>query len=183
MRPSNRTRILEAAFRVIEREGVTGLTFDSVAAEAELTRGGLIYHFPSREALIEAVHQHLAGKWQDSMLAIVGKPLEQTTAEERYTAYAKACCQSATRAELLFLLDSSTSPDLAASWLKVLETWGPPSPDEDPDPRALSRFLARLAADGLWVYESISYKPLSPEVRGKIIDALEKIIRDDRLPP
>ena len=52
MRPSQRDQILNAAIRVVERTGVTGVTFDAVAAEAGITRGGLMYHFRSREALL-----------------------------------------------------------------------------------------------------------------------------------
>ena len=37
MRPSNRDKILDAAARVVQREGVTSVTLESVAAEAELT--------------------------------------------------------------------------------------------------------------------------------------------------
>ena len=51
MRTSKRDRILDAAVNVINRDGVRAVTFESVAAEAKLTRGGLLYHFPSREAL------------------------------------------------------------------------------------------------------------------------------------
>ena len=75
MRPSNRSKILDAAVRVIHRDGVTGITFDSVAAESGVTRGGMMYHFPSREALVQALHQHLAEQWETSLELSAGKPL------------------------------------------------------------------------------------------------------------
>jgi AcrR family transcriptional regulator len=74
VRPSNRDRILDAAVRVIQREGVTAVTFDSVAAEAELTRGGIMYHFPSRDDLLVAIHQHLADSWEASLLESATHP-------------------------------------------------------------------------------------------------------------
>ena len=46
MRESKRTVILDAAVNVIESDGITAVTFDSVAAAAGITRGGIIYHFP-----------------------------------------------------------------------------------------------------------------------------------------
>ncbi|SCE54411.1 helix-turn-helix domain-containing protein, partial [Streptomyces sp. OspMP-M43] len=55
MRTSKRTQILEAATRVVQREGVKSVTFDSVAAEAGLTKGGLLYHFASRDDLVRAI--------------------------------------------------------------------------------------------------------------------------------
>ena len=48
MRTSNRRKILDAIIAIVERDGITAVTFDAVAAETGLTRGGLLYHFPSR---------------------------------------------------------------------------------------------------------------------------------------
>lgn len=58
MRPSARTRILEAAVRVTERDGVTALTLQS-AEEAGVPKPGLMYHFPTRQALLVAIQRHL----------------------------------------------------------------------------------------------------------------------------
>ncbi|WP_221175306.1 TetR/AcrR family transcriptional regulator, partial [Staphylococcus aureus] len=44
--------------------GITAVTFDSVAAAAGITRAGIIYHFPSRDDLIAAIHQRLADRWE-----------------------------------------------------------------------------------------------------------------------
>lgn len=58
MRPSKKTDILEAALRVIEKEGITAVSFNSVAAEAGMTKAGVLYHFPSREAMLMALHRY-----------------------------------------------------------------------------------------------------------------------------
>lgn len=176
MRPSNRSKILDAAIRVIHRDGVTGVTFDSVAAEAEVTRGGMMYHFPSRDVLIQAIHQHLADQWESSLESNAGKPAQHASQEERSAAYARTCAQSATRAELLFLLDSSRSPELTAPWETVLDRWAAPVPQDPNDTAALAQFIARLASDGLWIYESLSSKPLPAEVRQRIAEHLAHII-------
>ena len=55
MRTSNRRKILDAIIAIVERDGITAVTFDAVAAETGLTRGGLLYHFPSREALLRGI--------------------------------------------------------------------------------------------------------------------------------
>lgn len=53
---SSRTRraILDAAMDLLAEEGFVNLSAGSVAKRAGLTRAALIYHFPSRAALIEA---------------------------------------------------------------------------------------------------------------------------------
>ncbi|MGW9365476.1 TetR/AcrR family transcriptional regulator, partial [Streptomyces albidoflavus] len=108
MRTSKRTQILDAAARLVQREGVKSVTFDAVAAEAGLTKGGLLYHFASREELVRAIHQHLADRWEADLVAAAGKPAAEASPAERLAAYARVTAQSATRAELLFMVEGST---------------------------------------------------------------------------
>ncbi|MDX7949581.1 TetR/AcrR family transcriptional regulator [Lichenihabitans sp. Uapishka_5] len=48
-------KILAAAEAVVARDGFGGLTLDGVAAAAGISKGGLLYHFRSKDALIVAV--------------------------------------------------------------------------------------------------------------------------------
>ena len=169
MRPSNRSKILDAAVRVIHRDGLIGVTFDSVAAEASVTRGGMMYHFPSREALVQAIHEHLAAQWEASLESVAGKSKSETTPTERAIAYARTSARSANRAELLSALQSSESTATAAAWDTVLEGWASPAP-------VLDRFIARLAADGLWVYESLTGKKLPDQIRDAIAAQIVSVI-------
>lgn len=101
MRTSKRERILDAAVNVINRDGVRAVTFESVATEAKLTRGGLLYHFPSREALLRGIDEHLVQAWEASMEALLGKRADEASALERYQTFVRVSAQSATRAELI----------------------------------------------------------------------------------
>jgi len=49
-----RARILEEAVRVIAENGYAATTNAAVAEAAEITRGAMLYHFPTRESLLEA---------------------------------------------------------------------------------------------------------------------------------
>ncbi|MES2585200.1 MAG: TetR/AcrR family transcriptional regulator [Pseudomonadota bacterium] len=176
MRPSNRTKILDAAVRVIHRDGLIGVTFDSVAAEASVTRGGMMYHFPSREALVQAIHEHLAAQWEASLESVAGKPKSEATAKERAIAYARTSARSANRAELLSALQSGESTATAAAWDAVLDDWASPVPKNIDDKAALAPFIARLAADGLWVYESLTGKKLPDQIRDAIAEQIVSVI-------
>ena len=50
-------RILEAAARIVGQAGAAHLTMDAVAAEAGLSKGGVLYHFPSKRELLEGMLQ------------------------------------------------------------------------------------------------------------------------------
>ncbi len=55
-----RTRVLDAAERIVQARGVPALTLEAAAREAGVSKGGLLYHFASKEALIAALMQRLA---------------------------------------------------------------------------------------------------------------------------
>ncbi|WP_103535710.1 TetR/AcrR family transcriptional regulator [Streptomyces sp. SM11] len=178
MRTSKRTQILEAATRVVRHEGVKSVTFDSVAAEGGLTTGGLLYHFASCDDLVQAIHQHLADRWEADLVAAAGKPAAEATRDERLAAYTRVAVQSATRAELLLMLEGSTNTAHTAVWEAVTERGTPSPASAADDPAALDPFTIRLAADGLWLYESLTSERLDPATRRavaeRIADALDQ---------
>jgi AcrR family transcriptional regulator len=47
-----RERLLEAAEWLTLRDGVAKMTLDAVSREAGVSKGGLLYHFPTKIALI-----------------------------------------------------------------------------------------------------------------------------------
>ena len=163
---SRRSAILEAALAVVERGGVSALTIDSVAAEAGLTKGGLLYHFASREALLLGVQEHLAQLWEARLVEALGKQYDAATAGERLVAYVSVSVEGATTAALSLFVESSRDPALAAPWLQVVQRWAPP-PSSDLEP-SLAKLTARLAADGLWALEAHSGSRLAPQLRDAV---------------
>lgn len=49
---SRKEALLAAAHAVVLKKGGSALTLDAVAAEAGLSKGGVLYHFPTKESLI-----------------------------------------------------------------------------------------------------------------------------------
>lgn len=52
-----KAQILTAACQVVAEQGVNSLTLEAAAAAANVSKGGLLYHFPNKEALIEGMMQ------------------------------------------------------------------------------------------------------------------------------
>jgi AcrR family transcriptional regulator len=55
-----RGAILAAAEEIVRRQGVARLTIDAVAAQAGLSKGGTLHHFPSKDALIAGMVEQKA---------------------------------------------------------------------------------------------------------------------------
>ncbi|ENE2728413.1 TPA: TetR/AcrR family transcriptional regulator [Stenotrophomonas maltophilia] len=177
MRTSKRDRILDAAVNVINRDGVRAVTFESVAAEANLTRGGLLYHFPSREALLRGIDEHLVQAWETSMEKLLGKRADEATALERYQTFVRVSAQSATRAELMFMLESADPEAGERPWGPAVRRWAPSAPEAgNVDPTTLDNFVARLAADGLWIYEAMYEGQLDEGVRARVAERIAGLL-------
>lgn len=77
-----RSNLLLQALRIIQTDGVHGLTLDAVARQAGVSKGGLLHHFPSKQALIDAMIEqvfHLIDKRIEEELA------NDTVANGRFT--------------------------------------------------------------------------------------------------
>lgn len=61
--PERRQRIVQAAIRVIARNGIAGLSHRQVAAEADVPLGSTTYHFASRDDLLEVALRQVSEEW------------------------------------------------------------------------------------------------------------------------
>ena len=51
--------MLDSFEHLVVETGERSATFDAVAAAADVSKGGLLYHFPSREALVDGLVSRL----------------------------------------------------------------------------------------------------------------------------
>lgn len=181
MRTSKREQILDAALGVVEEQGVSAVTFESVSTASGISRGGLVYHFPSKDALLLALHEHLAQRWDDELVETLGSEPEAASEDARTIAYAKASARSATGPELLLMLESQSNAAYAAAWQRVIDRWLPaPTTIDVNDPKALTRFVMRLAADGLWLTESLNQHQLPSELRATLANHIASLVESDQ---
>ncbi|NIB38051.1 TetR/AcrR family transcriptional regulator [Pseudomaricurvus alkylphenolicus] len=56
---NSRVAVLHAAERVVQKLGPGRLTIDAVVTESGMSKGGILYHFPSKSALVEGMINHM----------------------------------------------------------------------------------------------------------------------------
>ena len=133
--PDARTRILDAAEAIVQARGVPALTLEAAARDAGVSKGGLLYHFASKEALLAGMLGRLA--------ETISQEFDQTVAAQREGpgrvaramlawACAEGACDHQDRAAAVFLA--------AFHHDRVLL---------DPVRAVFARMRAALAADGL----------------------------------
>ncbi len=81
----NREAILEAALEVFSAQGFRGATLDQIADGAGLSKPNLLYYFPSKEAVHNALLTGLLDTWLDPLKAMdpKGEPVTEVLAYVR----------------------------------------------------------------------------------------------------
>lgn len=65
---ATRDKLCETAIEIAAREGLSAMTLDNVARHAGVSKGGVTYHFPSKEKLVEAVVEHFGQRLERLVL-------------------------------------------------------------------------------------------------------------------
>lgn len=65
------TLLLDAAQAIILERGIGALTLDKVAAKAKVSKGGLLHHFPSKDALLGAIVGRVVDEWRADVRAAI----------------------------------------------------------------------------------------------------------------
>lgn len=178
-RTTTRTELLEAAYRILLRDGPDRLTLDAVVRETGRSKGGVLYHFPTKDALIAGM---------------VGLVLDRFDAEvEREW---RAAGDDTPGAWLRAYVAASAKPDLDApavgSGLLAVVAANPGLLDlvrenaarvqarleaDGVDPVTAS--IVRLAVDSITMEELFGITVLTPEVRAGVLANLIALTRKD----
>jgi AcrR family transcriptional regulator len=178
---SVRNRLLNAAERVVARDGVQSLTLEIVAKEAGVSKGGLLYHFPSKAALIRGVVDRMAAQCDaDHEKAIDAAGPE---APGRFTkAYLEARTEPFKDEELplhtAILAATGTDPQLLDPFRKRCCEWQGRLENDGIDP-ALA-MIVKLAMDGLCLGRLMGMPVPEGELRDKVLNKLRGMIEGGR---
>ena len=77
-----RTRILDTALSLFAEQGYHAVTNAVIAKAARLTRGAMLYHFPSRETLVTAAIAHIEHRRATLLEAAAAPPASGVDASD-----------------------------------------------------------------------------------------------------
>jgi AcrR family transcriptional regulator len=176
VRESQRPQILEAGLRVASRSQGAALTLDAVATEAGVTKPGLMYHFPNRDALMTALVEYAACHMGQRMIELLGK--REASVAERYRSYVRSAAEGQNmRAEWALWFHSAYREELQEAWARHLDPWLL-IPEGPPPARRTRLITARLAADGLWAAEASGVGAPNEADRAAIVRHILGLIDD-----
>ncbi len=174
-----RERIIDAAEQVVVDFGAGHLTFDAVALKAGLSRGGLLYHFPDKEALLKGMLDRLIERATERR-AKIRADLPEGGAEGEIVAHVLSFLEEddkAKRAQAAVFASGAHDPKLLApvkeKYRKVMDDF---TRNGLPFERAA---VIALATDGLRLLELLSISPFNEEERKRIIDEMISLAKEN----
>jgi AcrR family transcriptional regulator len=179
--------ILTAAERVVMRDGVMRLTIDAVARESTLSKGGVLYHFGTKEALIQAMLERLIQYCEREIAAhqqADGEPGSWTRAYVRKTsepilAYpGEAGFPHSKEVGAGLVAAATTDPRLLDPLRERFRVWQQAIESDGIEPARAT--VVRLAVDGLWLAELLGIWTLDGTLRQQVLDELVRLTRGPR---
>ena len=159
-RANARQTILNSAVAVVREEGAGHLTLDAVARHAGVSKGGVLYHFPNKRALIEAMIERLIGDIEARADAEKQR-LDGVNTRLRALSLADATHLPEEDAmSLAILAASAEDPTLLGPVRETVAGWFAQVEDEANDVDAA--LLVLLANQGLRFLEMLELLPLKP---------------------
>ncbi|HEY7090938.1 MAG TPA: TetR/AcrR family transcriptional regulator [Tepidisphaeraceae bacterium] len=176
---SVRDRLLNAAEAVVARDGVSNLTLDAVAREAGVSKGGLLYHFPSKSALVIAIVEGLAVHCDSKHAAALDQEPPAPGAFTRAYLTARTQPREQKRAAIntALLAAAGTNPQYLDPFRKRLVEWQSRLESDGIDPATAS--IVRLAIDGLCLGEVLGMPVPTGELRQRVLDRLIEMTRGE----
>jgi AcrR family transcriptional regulator len=174
-RANSRHRILDAAAEIVAAIGAGKLTLDAVAQKAGLSKGGLLYHFPSKDALLAGMIERMIEESRAEKERLRPEMAGLRNIEARLSAAVSLRMRAGTKdvssglmaalAENPSLLDPVRRL-IAQQWTEIKST------SEDPD----AAMIAWLAVEALGSLDMHGISPVTPADRSRIENAVQRLL-------
>jgi AcrR family transcriptional regulator len=179
MASNAKQRILDGSLELLRVQGGGTITLDAAAKQVGLTKPGLMYHFPTKEALMLAVVDHVADRWEKLLLDRLGRAVETAGPRERIRAYVEvALTGQFDRADFAIFSDALYRDALTETWVRRFAPWLA-LPDDLSGPARARITAARLLADGYWTAAATGVFPVPAEDRAQLLAVTEELLKDE----
>ena len=165
---TTKPQLLDAALDVL-RDG-RSLTIDAVAQQAQLTKPGVVHHFPTKEALTFAVLENLLARWDDELTRRAGPGADDTARLRAYVEH--TLLGEMDTADLALFADPKLREKLSARWAERMDAWF----GSLEHPRAAA---VRYLADGAWIDRCLGVLPQDRDQRAAVLDVALSLLEKE----
>ncbi|WP_134499421.1 TetR/AcrR family transcriptional regulator [Microvirga pakistanensis] len=176
-RRSSREKILDAAAELVAEIGAGRLTLDAVAERAGLSKGGLLYNFPSKDALLQAMIQRMIDQVSESKEALRTQmePGPNLDARVATTSLLNMCCGGKMQEVATGMMAAAAeNPRLLDPVRQVIAATVEQLKANSDDVEAA--LLGWLAVEGLSNLEMHKLSPFSDQDREQIVGMINRLL-------
>jgi AcrR family transcriptional regulator len=177
-RSLTRETILTEACRLVARDGVTYLTLEKVAKEAGISKGGLLYHFPTKDALIKGMIDDMIKKSNEDIEDKI--TVGENAPGQWLRAFIRTTFNEVGRKDLMspgLMAILLANPNLVESWRNTYDEWA--QNIEKDNNNIVTATIVRLACEGLWFTDLLGFAPLQGEFRQQILATLIDLTKEN----
>ena len=138
-----KNELLNAAEELLADQGAPCLTLSAVAERAGVSKGGLLYHFSTKEALIKGMIERLVTDFDELVAA-----QDETSYTRAYLTATFVAVRSGRLRRWAVVTGAAGDPSLLAPLREAMARWHREGLDAEADPMAAR--IVRLACEGLW---------------------------------
>jgi AcrR family transcriptional regulator len=175
-RKSSREKVLDAAAELVGQIGSGRLTLEAVAERAGLSKGGLLYNFPTKEALLEGMVQRLVDEVAAERHVLRSQAGPGRNLEARLCTAALLTLRKGRRKKTAngLLAASAENPRLLDPVREVIKATlvNLKASSDDLD----AAILGWLVVEGLNGLEMHDLSPFSEEDHGRIVQAIDRLL-------
>lgn len=171
-RTTRKVEILHAASKIVSERGIFNLTLEATALEAGISKGGLLYHFPSKEALVKGMVEHLAENYKEKIAA---KTDDYSEEKGKWTkSYVDVTFNNPYRNKDMhagLLAAKAVNEELLKPIRDLYTKWQEEIENDGIDP--IKATIIRLATDGIWMSELFDIHELGEEKKKSVYQRLK----------
>lgn len=177
---NKKSNILIAVSEIVKEKGVAKLTLEAVAKRAGISKGGLLYHYPSKDALIQGMVKEWTTTYFESIATLANNDSQEKGKWIRaYVNIAFSDLDDNNHKHLSAALTAALfiNPDLLDEFNEKNEELHAKLLSDGIDSHKMT--MVRLMIDGLWFSEMYGISPLSEDMKTQISSELLNLMQEE----
>ena len=173
---NTRQSIISSAVDVAKSGGPGALTLDAVAEHAGISKGGLLYHFPGKDALIQAMIEDALARFESDVETLSQR--EERGQGQWLRAFVRLTFAAEPKHDpsVSLMAAAAINPDLLSPVGHYFARWQARACRDGLDPALAT--VVRLSADGLWFADLFAAAAPEGGLRQLVLDRLLEMIAD-----
>lgn len=170
-----RADLLQAAIDIVNEQGTNYLTLDAVAKRAGVSKGGLLYHFESKQALIQGLVDYANTLYRENVDKSVTESESSGALLRGYIEATRKHRDENAAVTSTILAAHSNNKALLSPLQETYQEWQSEIAADQQD--NVDATIIRLAIDGLWLSEIFGLDAIDEKTREAVLDRLIEYTR------